>query len=248
LSDVPDTGGGLNRVGIPCVNLGNIGITLGPASIGGGGVNFIKQGIKSCLIRPELTRQRAVADNRYAYNPITLPYSIYHILAFNHPAKNGMPAVKPWGFFMGNKKLAAIGSWPGVSHGKHPRAIVPKRGVYLVGETVTRASGTCPLRVPSLDHKVRYNPMEGKAIVKTPAPVKIHFTFCKGDKITHRQRCFLEFKPNYNIAPVSAYSGKQPVTKRCIRGRSIGYTYGAYYQNTADSKDKREFIACCHNF
>ena len=109
---------------------------------------------------------------------------------------------------MGDKELTAVGPRPGVCHGKYSGAIVLERRNYLIGEAVTWAAAAVSLRVSALDHKVRDNPVEGKAVIIGFASGNVHFAFRKGDKITNRQRRFLKLKLHDNIAPVGAYPGK----------------------------------------
>jgi len=43
-----------------------------------------------------------------------------HIQSFDHLTKHGMLVIQPGGGHMGDKKLAAIGIWTGIRHGKNP--------------------------------------------------------------------------------------------------------------------------------
>ena len=75
--------------------------------------------------------------------------------------------VEPWRRFVRNKKLASIGSRPGIGH--RERAPLDLVLVELVLEGVPGATRSRPRRVAALDHEVRDDAVEDELVVETVA-------------------------------------------------------------------------------
>ncbi len=111
-----------------------------------------------------------VAFNGNTVNFISLLDAVYHLLVFlaDHLAEDGMFLIQPIGGHMGNKELAAVGTWPGVGHGENAGFVVLQFGYEFIFELIPRPPGAAPIRAAALDHEVVDNAVEGKIIVITP--------------------------------------------------------------------------------
>jgi hypothetical protein len=102
------------------------------------------------------------------FHYITLTNLIDHLKTFVNFPEDGMVAVEVFGVFaaVADEELGASGVSAGVGHGENATVVVLITAVQLALDLVARTSVTNTVRTAALDHKIRYDAVENKAVVK----------------------------------------------------------------------------------
>src|SRR5215467_13437031 len=99
--------------------------------------------------------------------PLHLGNLVCDVLAFHHLAENRMVAGKPGRGGHGDKKLASVGSGPGIRHGQFAGLVEFMRGALgLVLEFVSRAAHAGAAGIAALDHEVGNHAVKNSAAIK----------------------------------------------------------------------------------
>jgi hypothetical protein len=101
-----------------------------------------------------------------------------------------MSVIKMRGCGEGDKKLASVRPGSCIGHGKHAFTIMPQRGMELVSEAVSRATGPCSEGASTLNDESLNDTVEGQAIVEVSALFGLLASFGQIDKVPYRLRAF----------------------------------------------------------
>jgi hypothetical protein len=104
--------------------------------------------------------------NGHLRHRIALTNGINHILATGYFAKDCVLSIQMGLGGMGDKELAAIGIWPGVSHRKRSRIVLDGVAPKFIFKPVAGATSARACRVATLDHKVADDSVKNNAVVK----------------------------------------------------------------------------------
>jgi len=108
--------------------------------------------------------------------------SVYYFLTLQYAAEDGVCTIQVLSGNSGDKELTSVRVGPGVGHGKNARLVEFKCGMEFILERVTRTAAAVSIRVSTLDHKVRNDPVEDQSVVEV--------TIRQSDKIIYCLRCF----------------------------------------------------------
>src|SRR6266404_2251388 len=119
---------------------------------------------------------------RYGYGNdlVALLYRVHNVLTFQHFPENCMLAVQPVGDHMSNEKLAAVGVWPGVGHGKRSGLMLVWIALAFVFEAIARAAAAGSGGVAALNHEIRNHTVKGSPVVKFVARQEHEIVDCLG--------------------------------------------------------------------
>ena len=92
-------------------------------------------------------------------------------------------------------------------------------GINLVRKSVSGTAAPGSLRTAGLDHEVVDHAMKFQAVIKPDslALARILGPFGKADKVGHRKRGLLKFKPTDNLAFAGRDPGIEPIVKITVR-------------------------------
>src|ERR1700722_10099724 len=122
----------------------------------------------------------------------------YYVVAFDYFAEDGVLAGEPAGVGYGDEELAAVGVGAGVRHGELSFFLEAMFGALgFVGELVAGAAHARAFGVAALDHELRDDAMEDRAIVELVALLAaagpVFGTFGEADEVGDRDgRVFFE--------------------------------------------------------
>jgi len=104
---------------------------------------------------------------------------------------------------MGDEKLASVGRWPRVGHGKNAFSCVFESWVDFITEFVAWAARASSLRATTLNHEVFDDSVKDQAIVVGAFPAGLHGAFGKADEAADGERALFKFQRKYDFAVVS---------------------------------------------
>ena len=87
------------------------------------------------------------------------------VLTFGHFTKDRVFSIQPWGGFVGDEELRAVGAGSGVGHGEDAGLGVCQRRNDFIAEFVSGTSCSCASWITALNHEVRDDAVEGEAVV-----------------------------------------------------------------------------------
>src|SRR5918999_3049268 len=123
---------------------------------------------------------------------VTLSYGADDFYAIDDLPEDRVPVGQPGGRHVRDKELRPAGIRARVRHGEYAGPVVSQPGMELVRDPVPGPAGPRPRRVPALDHKVRYDAVEGR-------PVEIPVAR-QEDEVVDGLRRLLGEEPNLHTA------------------------------------------------
>ena len=176
-----------------------------------------------------------VLDGSVGSNNLHAGYCINDFAALDDFAEHGVAVIEPRGGFVGNEKLASVGSGAGVGHGEYTGTGVAQAFVEFIREAVAGAAAAGSLRAAGLDHEILDHAVEQDAVVVWLALLVDRFAsglavmpgaLGQTDEIRRGQRGFLKLQLGHDGALGSVNLGVEAVLqfvflchygKRCQR-------------------------------